>query len=131
MTKCCGGGTKLIYACSGAADVGEIADRVVRRLRREGFSLMTCLAGIGAGLSGYVQSAKGADENITIDGCKVACARKMLEKIGVTPSSYILTDFGLIKGEAPVTEGIVAQMCEKIKNARSHSAPSSPAGTGG
>ena len=24
--------TKLIYACSGAADVGEIADRVARKL---------------------------------------------------------------------------------------------------
>ena len=57
MADCCKAGTKLIYACSGAADVGEIADRVVRRLRREGFTKMTCLAGIGAGLSGYVQSA--------------------------------------------------------------------------
>lgn len=27
--------TKLIYACSGAADVGEIADQVARKLRSE------------------------------------------------------------------------------------------------
>ena len=87
MADCCKGETKLIYACSGAADVGEIADRVVRKLRSEGDFLMTCLAGVGAGLSGYVQSAKGADANITIDGCPVACARKTLERIGVTPKS--------------------------------------------
>jgi len=116
MADCCKTETKLIYACSGAADVVEIADRVVRRLRSEGFTKMTCLAGIGAELSGYVQSAKGADENITIDGCKTACAKKTLERIGVQPTSYILTEFGLVKGKTPVTEKIIAEMSGKIKS---------------
>jgi len=115
MAECCGGGTKLIYSCSGAADVGEIADRVTRKLRADGSARMTCLAGISAGLSGYVQSAKGADENITIDGCNTACAKKTLEKIGVTPTSYILTGFGLVKGETPVTDKIIDELFEKIK----------------
>lgn len=119
MSECCGTETKLVYACSGAADVGEIADRVVRKLRRESSYRMTCLAGIGADISGYVQSAKGADENITIDGCAVACAKKTLERIGVVPTSYILTELGLVKGESPVSEKIVVLMCEKIKKANS------------
>lgn len=117
MADCCGGRTKLIYACSGAADVGEIADQVARKLRGDGFARMTCLAGLGAGLSGYVESAKGADENITIDGCPVACARKSLERIGVAPISYVLTELGLVKGESPISEKIVIGMCEKIKTA--------------
>jgi uncharacterized metal-binding protein len=117
MAECCGGKTRLIYACSGAADVGEIADQVARKLRSEGFANMSCLAGVGAGLSGYVQSAKGADENITIDGCPVACAKKSLERIGVTPTSYILTELELVKGESPASEKMVAQICEKIKTA--------------
>jgi uncharacterized metal-binding protein len=116
MADCCKTETKLIYACSGAADVGEIADRVARRLRTDGGAPMNCLAGIGAGLSGYVQSAKGVDVNITIDGCKIGCAKKTLEKIGVTPISYILTDMGLVKGETPITEKIIVQISEKIKN---------------
>jgi uncharacterized metal-binding protein len=41
MAECCSTGTQLIYACSGAADVGEIADRVVRKLRSEGSTKMT------------------------------------------------------------------------------------------
>ena len=131
MADCCATETKLIYACSGAADVGEIADQVARKLRSEGFAKMTCLAGIGAGLSGYVQSAKGADENITIDGCPVACAKTTLEKIGVTPTSYTLTDMGLIKGETPITEKIIAQMCEKIKNASGKTDPPVQIATGG
>ena len=115
MAECCEGGTKLIYSCSGSADVGEIADRVTRRLRDEGYARMTCLAGVGAGRSGYVQSAKGADEVITIDGCVTACARKSLERIGVQPTSYILTDLGLEKHETPVTDQVVNEVLENIK----------------
>ncbi len=37
MAECCTDGTKLIYSCSGASNVGEIADRVARKLRVEGF----------------------------------------------------------------------------------------------
>ncbi|HPM11341.1 MAG TPA: putative zinc-binding protein [Smithellaceae bacterium] len=60
MTECCEEGTKLIYSCTGSADVGEIADRMARRLRDEGYTIMTCLAGVSAKLSGFVQSALGA-----------------------------------------------------------------------
>jgi len=131
MSDCCGGGTKLIYSCSGSADVGEIADRVTRRLQDEGFARMTCLAGVGAGLSGFVQSAIGADENITVDGCRTACARKSLERIGVSPTSYILTDLGLVKHETPVTEQTIAEVLEKIKkNAGFSSAPQQTPGGG-
>jgi len=131
MAECCGTATKLIYACSGAADVGEIADQVARKLRSEEFAQMTCLAGIGAGLSGYVQSAKGADENITIDGCSVACAKKTLEKIGIRPTAYILTDLGLVKGESPVAEKTVKQISDIIKRMKGSHAPPAQMGTGG
>jgi uncharacterized metal-binding protein len=131
MTDCCNTETKLIYACSGAADVGEIADRVARKLRAEGVAKMSCITGIGAGLSGYVQSAKGVDVNITIDGCSVACAKKTLENIGLTPASYILTDMGLVKGDTPVAEKIIAQMCEKIKSANGKQSPPMQIGASG
>jgi uncharacterized metal-binding protein len=48
MVECCEYVTKLIYSCSGASNVGEIADRVARKLRAEGLGRMTCLASIGA-----------------------------------------------------------------------------------
>ena len=83
------------------------------------------------GLSGYVQSAKGADENITIDGCSVACAKKTLEKIGVRPIAYILTDLGLVKGESPVTEKTVKQISDIIKRMKDIPAPPVQMGTGG
>jgi len=113
--KCCCAGTVLIYSCSGGSDVGEIADKVARKLRNIGYGKMTCLASIGAHLSGFVESAKAADENITIDGCSVACAKKNLEHIGVVPKSYVLTEMGLEKGKTQVTEEVVDKIVEKIK----------------
>src|SRR4030042_6494219 len=91
---CSSGGLPLLYPCSGAADVGELADRAARKLWEEGFGLKTCLAGVGADLSGFVQSAKGADVNITLDGCPTACARKTLERVGVKPVSVVPSDLG-------------------------------------
>ncbi len=121
MSKyCCGGKTILIYPCSGAANTGEMADQISRKLTNEGFGKMTCLASVGAHISGFVQSAKGADGNITIDGCSIACAKKILEHIGVIPTkSYILTEMGIKKGETPITNEIINNMTREIKGSRS------------
>ena len=43
----CSAGPKLIFSCSGAADVGELADQTARKLTRNGDGKMFCLAGIG------------------------------------------------------------------------------------
>jgi uncharacterized metal-binding protein len=118
--SCCTGNKSIIiYTCSGTADVGEISDKAVRKLWKEGYAQRNCLAGIGADISGFVQSAKGADVNITIDGCKTACAKKCLERIGVKPESYVLADFGLEKGKTPVTEETINKVCGIIKERRS------------
>jgi uncharacterized metal-binding protein len=116
MSECCSGGkTRILYACSGASDVGQIADKTARKLSKDGYGNMTCLAAIGAHLSGFVESAKATTENIAIDGCPVACSRKNLEHIGVTPKSYILTEMGLVKGKTKVTDEVVNKMSEEIK----------------
>jgi len=114
MNDCCQGANILIYSCSGGSDVGEIADRTARKLGKEGFGKMTCLAAVGAHLPKFLESAQAADLNLTIDGCPVACARKNLEHIGMKPRSFILTEMGLVKGQTPVSEKIVEEMAEKI-----------------
>ena len=114
---CCNTKSKLIYSCSGVANTGEIADQISRKLTKEGYGNMTCLASVGAHISGFIESAKEADENITIDGCATACAKKILEHIGVTPTkSYILTEMGVEKRKTPVTEEIISIVSSKIKN---------------
>ena len=112
--KCCGNGTKLIYACSGASDVGKLSDEVSRRLAKNNYGKMTSLAAVGAHLSGFVESAKGAKENISIDGCSIACSRKVLEHIGINPKSYILTDMGYEKGKTSVSDKIIKEVINKV-----------------
>jgi uncharacterized metal-binding protein len=117
MADCsCSNGVRLFYACSGAADVGAIADQVVRKLLKDGYGKPTCLAAVGAHLPAYIESAKGAGENIAIDGCAVGCAKTILEHIGITPKSYILTEMGLEKGKTPPEEKTIQKIVETIQS---------------
>ena len=111
----CSGGPKLIFACSGAADVGAIADQVGRKMTREGLGSMYCLAGIGGHVSGIVETTKAADEVITIDGCPIACATKTLEHIGITPKAFEVTGMGFKKGKSPVNEEAINKVFSEIK----------------
>ena len=47
QAECCTPASKLIFACSGAADVGKIADLSARKLTEDGVGKMFCLAGVG------------------------------------------------------------------------------------
>ena len=132
----CSAAPALIFPCSGSADVGEISDRIARKLTREGVGKMFCLAGVGAGLSGFVGSAQAARINITIDGCTTACSRKVLENIGIKPFSFVLTDMGLVKGKAHVDEQSINKLSEEIKKTiterdKDAQKEKSPSATGG
>ena len=115
MSTCCCGGRVMILPCSGAADVGEIADRAARQLSQGDYGDMFCLAGIGAGISGFVASVQGADRVITIDGCPVGCARTTVENHGVKPTAYVVTDYGFEKGKSPVTAESVRTIADVIR----------------
>ena len=66
--------TTVVYSCSGCADVGEVADQIGRKLRRDGLAShkASCIVGIGAGLAPFIDAAKAADTVITIDGVEQA-----------------------------------------------------------
>ena len=102
MTDCCESTdeekTVLLYACSGGANVAEIADRAARELMFEGRGTMFCLAGLGADIPGMVQTARGADLNLVIDGCPVDCAKKIFDRHGLANYTQIkVTDLGIEK----------------------------------
>lgn len=94
---CCVGKETLILACSGSSNVGQIANRAMIEFSKQGRGSAFCLAGVEADLSGFVESAKEA-ETILIDGCRVACGKKMMGRHGITPTRYlVVTDFGVEK----------------------------------
>ena len=113
----CGKSVTLIFPCSGAADTGEIADRAARSFARSGCAGMSCLAGVGANMSGFIASAKGADRLLVVDGCSVDCALKTLAERGVTENiEHIrVTDLGFEKGKAPADDERVAVVVAAMK----------------
>jgi uncharacterized metal-binding protein len=91
---------RLVFACSGAADVGEITDRVARLLNREGAARMFCLGCIGA------QNEGSKD-----------CAKKCLEQAGLTRIRHLrLTDHQMEKGKTPVSVHNVQAAAERAKH---------------
>ncbi len=112
----CSTAPKLIFSCSGAADVGEIADLSARALHKEGIGKMYCLSGIGAGLSGFIESTKAAAKVLVIDGCSVDCAKKLLEKAGFSNFEYIrVTDNGFEKGKSPASNNAIEIITSRAK----------------
>jgi uncharacterized metal-binding protein len=111
---CSSGKTTLLYACSGAANTGLLADQVARQLRSDGVGSMTCLAAIGANLSGFVASARSADMNVVIDGCPVGCGKKQFEALGLKYEHLIMTDYGVEKGKTAITGEVIAETAAKV-----------------
>ncbi|HID77403.1 MAG TPA: zinc-binding protein [Planctomycetaceae bacterium] len=100
----CDAAPKLIFACSGAADVGHISDLAARKLAAEGVGKMFCLAGIGGRVSGIMETTKAASAILAIDGCPLDCARKTLEGAGLTEFDHLrLCDLGMEKGRTAAT----------------------------
>ncbi|MGB3210716.1 MAG: putative zinc-binding protein [Desulforhopalus sp.] len=101
----CSSGPNLIFSCSGAADVGELADRAARKLTKTGMGKMFCLAGIVGRVSGLVTATEAASPILTIYGCAQECARshwklQVLKKV----NHLILSDHGFEKGHTEVTQ---------------------------
>jgi len=110
----CGSAPKLIFACSGAADVGAIADQAARKMTKDGTGEMYCLAGIGGRVSGIMATTESAAKILAIDGCPINCARKTLELAGFKQIEHLsLSDIGLEKGQSPVTPGNVDKVAQK------------------
>ena len=58
-TKCaCSEAPRLIFACSGASDLGRISDLAARTLTKDGVGKMYCLAGIGGRVGGIIENTK-------------------------------------------------------------------------
>ena len=114
---CCGTGPRLIFACSGAADVGNISDLAARNLTVEGAGKMFCLAGIGGRVSGIMETTRVATAILAIDGCPLDCAKKTLEQAGFTKFEHIrLSELGMEKGKTAVTGEAVAKVVDLGKS---------------
>ena len=106
-TVCCGG-PKLIFACSGAADVGAVADQAARKLTRDGVGSMFCMAGLGGQVKPIMEKTRSASKILAIDGCPLNCVKTGMNAAGFTTFEHLqLADLGMAKGAtAPNAENV-------------------------
>jgi uncharacterized metal-binding protein len=104
-TCSCGaeGKTRIIYSCSGiGSNVGQLANAAACQLASEEYGGGSCLAGVGGGIEKLIGVGTAADERIVIDGCPVACAKKIMDDKGLRIDRYVMiTELGLIKTSGP------------------------------
>ena len=115
----CRAAPKLIFACSGAADVGAIADRAARKMAADGAGKMFCLAGVGGRVEAMMKTTAAAAAILAIDGCPLDCAKNCLQQAGFSEFEHVrVTDLGMEKGQTPVTDENVAKVAEKAAAAQ-------------
>lgn len=117
--KClCGSSDVRVVACSGASNVGQIANQSAIDLAKEKVVGFFCLAGVAGHIKGMIKSAKEADLLITIDGCPVQCAAKTLQHAEIEPAiQIVVTELGIEKSHdllAP-DEKACSRVVEKVK----------------
>ncbi len=98
-TKCsCGSANVALFPCAGAANVGQISNKIAIALEEQGIGNLMCTAGIGARAPGLMKSAESSDRIIAIDGCPVNCASKTLELAGFKVSlQIVISELGIKK----------------------------------
>jgi uncharacterized metal-binding protein len=100
-SECCSTDVKTVLACVGASNVGQITNEVAKRLDTEDLAKFFCVAGVGAKISGMVESVRAAAKVLVLDGCSVACAKKCVDRAGLTNYEYLaVTDLGITKTHA-------------------------------
>ena len=115
QTQCnCMTAPKRVFPCSGASDVGGLADRAARQMTLDQTGKMYCLAGIGGRVEGILANTKAAARVLVIDGCKEECARKTMELAGFKDFQHLkLPDMGFEKGMTRVTAGRIREVAAK------------------
>lgn len=111
--KVCSGGPKLVFACSGAADVGALADQAARKMNRDGTGSMFCMGGISGNIEPILNKTRAADKILAIDGCPLNCVKATLEKAGFSEFEHLLVaGLGFEKGTTEVNDASIAKVAE-------------------
>jgi uncharacterized metal-binding protein len=116
-TKCsCGSANVAIFPCAGAANVGQLSNRIAIELEKQGIGNLMCTVGIDARAPGLMKSAEASDRIIVIDGCSVNCASKTLELAGFKADRQIvISELGIEKSkEKDLKDKEVVDTLEKV-----------------
>ena len=114
----CSGPQTVLFACSGAANVGQIANRAAIELQTEGTGTMLCLAAVAGSDEEVIKCGENAERVVGIDGCSSVCTKKALEHAGISLTDHItVTDLCLEKKpcEGMPDDNAVARVKNAVK----------------
>lgn len=88
----------LVYSCSGCSSAAQMANQLALRLDRDGAAEMSCIAGVGGGVTGLVKTARSGRPILALDGCALRCVEACLARAGVVADRHVmLADHGVRK----------------------------------
>ena len=88
----------LVYSCSGCSSAAQMANHLALQLDRAGEAEMSCIAGVGGGVTGLVRTAQSGRHILALDGCVLRCAAACLANAGVVADTHlVLSDYGVKK----------------------------------
>lgn len=106
-----------VYACAGASNVGIISFELTKALHTAGKYEMGCSVCVGAGDCGCGGTVtEDGKKDLLIDGCKVACLKKMFEKKGINNFNHVIvTQLGVKKeGTFDYEPCLIEKLVQKI-----------------
>ncbi len=113
---CCSDKNIVFFTCSGAANVGQVANQAAVDLQQEHVGHMLCLAGIGCHNETMIAHGTSADRVVGIDGCPTGCTKKTLDHSGVPMTDYVVvTELGFKK--KPHDGSIDTEAVARVKDA--------------
>ena len=90
----------LVYACSGASNLGQLTNEIAIRLDRAGLAEMSCAEAVGIEAGQPYAAARSGRPVVAISGCPLACADRLLAEHGVAVASSIqLENRGVLKAK--------------------------------
>src|SRR5664280_224015 len=90
----------LVYACSGASNLGQLTNEIAIRLDRSGLAEMSCAEAVGIEAGAPYAAALSGRPVVAISGCPLACASRLLVEHGVTvTSAFQLENRGVLKAK--------------------------------
>ena len=116
----------LVYACSGCSSTAQMANHFALKLDREGVAEMSCIAGVGGGVTGLVRTAQSGRRILALDGCVLKCVSACLANAGVVADTHlVLSEHGVKKRQHADFDPAEAQRvyaAEVLPAAQAHAA---------
>lgn len=88
----------LVYSCSGCSSAAQLANYVAVQLDRKNYAEMSCIAGVGGGVTSLVQKAQSGRKILALDGCPLKCVEHCLGRHKIKPDQHlVLSELGVKK----------------------------------